>query len=35
MTMLQISPETAEDLKQIMKEQNISNNSLRIIARIG
>lgn len=35
MTMLQISPETAEDLKQIMKEQNINSTSLRIIARIG
>ena len=33
--MLQISPETAEDLKQIMKEQNINSTSLRIIARIG
>ncbi|GEM_PF-1682458 len=35
MTMLQITPETAADLKQIMKEQNINTTNLRINARIG
>lgn len=35
MTMLQITPETIADLKQILQAQKIESTNLRITARIG
>lgn len=35
MSMLQTTPETIADLKQILKDRGIESNSLRIIAQIG
>ncbi len=35
MEIIKTESSTIEDLKQVMKEQNINTNDLRITARIG